>query len=46
MPEFSPRYSYINIVIVTFIISEFLSAGFAHPGTRLPFYIFLTRVRT
>ena len=46
MPELSPRYSSMNIIIVTFIILEFLSAGFAHPGARLPFYLFLTRLRT
>ena len=42
-----PQYSYNDIIIVTnFIILEFLSAQFAHPGALLPFYVFLTQVRT
>ena len=42
-----PRYSYNNIIIVTNVtILEFLSARFVQPGALLPFYPFLTRVRT
>ena len=39
------RYNSI-IIIVTGIILEFLSARFVHLGALLPFYLFLTRVRT
>ena len=40
-------YSYNIIIIVTnVIILEFLSARFGYPGNMLPFYLFLTWVRT
>ena len=42
-----PQYSYnINIIVTNVITLEFLSAQFVYPGTLLPFYLFLTRVRT
>ena len=43
-----PPYSYNNIVIIVanVIILEFLSVRFVHLGALLPFYLFLTRVRT
>ena len=43
-----PRYNYNNniIIVANVIILEFLCAGFVHPGTLLPFYLFMTRVRT
>ena len=42
-----PRHSYNNINHVTNVtILEFLSSQFVHPGALLPFYLFLTRVRT
>ena len=34
-----PRYSY-NIIIVTNVTLEFLSAQFVHPGALLPFHLF------
>ena len=42
------QYSYNNIIITVtnVIILGILSAWFAHPGALLPFYLFLTRVRT
>ena len=42
-------YSYNNIIIIIVtnaIILEFLSARFGYPGNMLPFYLFLTWVRT
>ena len=46
-----PGYSYNNIIIIIIIIItnvmlEFLSARFIHPVALLPFYLFLTQVRT
>ena len=42
-----PQHSYNYIIIATsVIILEFLSSRFVHPGAMLPFYMFLTRVRT
>ena len=41
-----PQYSYNNIIVVTVIILEFLSARLVHPGALLPFHLFLTPVRT
>ena len=53
LPDFAsalimPRYSYSNttIIVIDVIILGFLPAGFVHPGTLLPFYLSLTRVRT
>ena len=41
-----PRFSYNNnIIIVANVIIEFLSVWFVYPGSLLPFYLFLTRVR-
>ena len=44
----TPRHSYnsINIIVTNVTILEFLSEQFVHQGALLPFYLFLTRVRT
>ena len=43
-----PRYSYNSLIIIVtnIIILKFLYARFVHPGALLPFYLFLTWVRT
>ena len=43
-----PQYSYnnINIIVTNVITLEFLSTRIVYPDALLPFYIFLTRVRT
>ena len=43
-----PRYSYNNIIIIVSnaIIVESLTGQYVHLGALLPFYLFLTRVKT
>ena len=43
---YSYSYNKLIITVINAVILEFFSDRFAHQGALLPFYLFLSRVRT